>query len=436
MDSTFGLSAQAFAQEVNIVVQTEMTCAPYWFPDKTPPDRRLMQAIALVIDGKVTATPGGEMYQVQGSTQVYTITGPCSCPQGTKGKTSWCKHKVAVELYKRVLRRLGKPLQAALALPPTTVDERIARAPVVGTSHGMAVHAVPVEDVMDMAQERTDGGAREATAPPEDDASESPTRTEDTSMTTATNGASTILEPDVVTSTALAPVQTQSDLERSIAEWTRNRKVLAAYIKEHMKDGIDYYTLRIHGRETKPTLSKAGSEKFLSLFHLHASFRKDEDTWDMLGKPAGLLCYVCTLATSSGEVVGEGRGARSIKDDKGDVNKAIKMAEKSSQADAILRTGALSDLFTQDQLEEEQGSAEKDGHSDTKGDHPEPEPEAPNVEHQKRQISALLKVLKVDITRKEACEEAVLHHTGMPLLAVNYAAIIDKLKAQLAAQAA
>ena len=31
-----------------------------------------------------------------------------------------------------------------------------------------------------------------------------------------------------------------------------------------------------------------------------------------------------------------------------DINKAIKMAQKSAQIDAVLRTGALSEAFTQD----------------------------------------------------------------------------------------
>ena len=57
----------------------------------------------------------------------------------------------------------------------------------------------------------------------------------------------------------------------------------------------------------------------------------------MLGSKDGLLCYTCTLMTRQGEVIGEGRGARSVTQDGGDINKAIKMATKSAQVDAVLR---------------------------------------------------------------------------------------------------
>ena len=119
------------------------------------------------------------------------------------------------------------------------------------------------------------------------------------------------------------------------------------FIQTQLVEGTDYYSLKIGQRETKPTLSKAGSEKFLGLFQLRASFTQDDATWTMLGKPEGTLCYVCTLHTRSGEIVSEGRGARRVAQD-GDVNKAVKMAQKSATIDAVLRTGALSEAFTQD----------------------------------------------------------------------------------------
>src|SRR5262249_41594283 len=152
---------------------------------------------------------------------------------------------------------------------------------------------------------------------------------------------------------ALAQLETSvnvvdpATLGLKITNWNQMRALLMAYISQNMQEGIDYYTLTVGGKESKPSLSKAGSEKFLSLFNLQARFRKDDETWEMLGRPAGVICYVCALYTKSGEVVGEGRGARDVREDK-DVNKAIKMAQKSAQIDAILRTGSLSDYFTQD----------------------------------------------------------------------------------------
>jgi hypothetical protein len=145
-----------------------------------------------------------------------------------------------------------------------------------------------------------------------------------------------------------APLTATTDLAASLDAWTQQRAIITQFIQRHFRDGVDFYSLKIGGKETKPSLSKAGAEKFLGLFQLQATFRRDADTYEMLGRPAGVLCYVCTLTTRSGEVVGEGRGCRDVKKDSGDANKAIKMAEKSSLIDAVLRTGALSDAFTQD----------------------------------------------------------------------------------------
>jgi len=132
---------------------------------------------------------------------------------------------------------------------------------------------------------------------------------------------------------ALAQLETSVDvidpttLELKITNWNQMRTLLTAYISQNLKEGIDYYTLTVGGKESKPSLSKAGSEKFLSLFNVQAKFRKDDETWEMLGRPAGVICYVCALYTKSGEFVGEGRGAREVRKDK-DINKAIKMAQK------------------------------------------------------------------------------------------------------------
>lgn len=197
-------------------------------------------------------------------------------------------------------------------------------------------------------------------------------------------------------------------LEQQITHWNQMRALLTAYIRQNMHEGIDYYTLLLGGRPSKPSLSKAGSEKFLGLFNLQARFRKDEETWEMLGRPAGVICYVCALYTKHGAFVGEGRGAREVAKDQ-DLNKAIKMAQKSAQIDAILRTGALSDSFTQDV--EDQGP-----------------PKALIVRDQKRRIVALLQQLGIKATDKAGCEEAVQQHTALPLVPVHYPEIIHRLE--------
>src|SRR5499427_8592163 len=98
----------------------------------------------------------------------------------------------------------------------------------------------------------------------------------------------------------------------------------------------------------KATLCKPGSEKICGLLQLRPRFKRDVDAWEMLGGEAGLVTLVCELVTPAGVVVAEGRGARHRDQDFGDVNKCLKMAQKSAQTDAVLRCAGLSEIFTQD----------------------------------------------------------------------------------------
>lgn len=156
-------------------------------------------------------------------------------------------------------------------------------------------------------------------------------------------------------------------LRLMIQNETEIRGLIKTFISEHLKDGVDFGKIHIVSKDkcpkaytgcdnafhySKDTLFKAGAEKFTSLFHLKPIFKRDDETWEMLGKPAGTFCYVCTLVNSSGHEVAEGRGACSVQEKYGQVNNAIKIAEKRAQMDAVLRHGGLSDFFTQD-LEDE-----------------------------------------------------------------------------------
>src|SRR5262249_15651198 len=98
----------------------------------------------------------------------------------------------------------------------------------------------------------------------------------------------------------------------------------------------------------KATLCKPGSEKICGLLQLRPRFRRDVESWEMLGGEAGLVTLVCEVVTPAGVVVAEGRGARHRDQDMGDVNKTLKMAQKSAQTDAVLRCAGLSEIFTQD----------------------------------------------------------------------------------------
>lgn len=151
----------------------------------------------------------------------------------------------------------------------------------------------------------------------------------------------------------IQPITTQ-DLKTRIEEETEQRKLITEFISQHMKAGVDFGTIKFTKRdgtevESKPSLFKPGSEKFCSLFHFRPTFERDNDTWEMSGNTPGLFCYKCELVSTNGFVVGEGRGSAHITEKQGwTANNAIKIAEKRAQIDAVLRTGGLSDFFTQD----------------------------------------------------------------------------------------
>jgi hypothetical protein len=61
-----------------------------------------------------------------------------------------------------------------------------------------------------------------------------------------------------------------------------------------------------------------------------------------------VIILKCELHTGNGFVAAEGTGARRIDQDRGDINKSLKMSMKSAHIDATLRVAGLSELFSQD----------------------------------------------------------------------------------------
>jgi hypothetical protein len=370
---------------------------------------RLSKALRIILDARLTPNSDGS-FTVLGSTgKQYRVSETCSCPQGSQyGRTKYCQHLVAVRVYiewQRRLRHTPPPLGTQvlasdpddddalesgypvddqtlpLPLPPTTIDERLAHPPV--TAQEARGDVMPADEYI-----------------PE------PATTE---------AATAVLDaPKPVR--ALTPVTSPtSDLEQALTTWTAERAIVQRFLKQELRPNVDYYTLKIGGRDSKPSLSKAGAEKVMGWLKLQASFAPDTGTWEMLGKPQDVVTYVCTLRTRSGEIVGEGRGARSIKKDGGDINKAIKMAEKSACVSAVLRTGALSDVFTCD-LEDMQ-------------DAPEPTPARPTSKSQdlRQRIWAIVQARQPSLTGRDEVAAWVQAETELTLHPDNYQAIVDKL---------
>src|SRR5215475_8899142 len=159
-------------------------------------------------------------------------------------------------------------------------------------------------------------------------------------------------------------------LAAQLATYAEARRLLVEWLMSQLVAGIDYTLIHrkvgARGQKTdcpdkgnmtgrgcqvcggKSTLCKPGSEKICGLLRLQPKFRRDTEAWEMLGSEAGTVCLVCELHTASGVIVAEGRGARHRDQDFGDVNKTLKMAQKSAQTDAVLRCAGLSEIFTQD----------------------------------------------------------------------------------------
>lgn len=155
---------------------------------------------------------------------------------------------------------------------------------------------------------------------------------------------------------AIAPAQLQAMVNIE----TQNRKILKEFIASHLVQGTDYGKIHINKacankydckneyHYSKDSLFKSGTEKFTSLFRLRPTFRRDNDTWEMANRRAELFCFICELTDVRGNILAEGRGACDTAEKQGNVNVAIKIAQKRAQTDAVLRHGALSDFFTQD----------------------------------------------------------------------------------------
>jgi hypothetical protein len=141
------------------------------------------------------------------------------------------------------------------------------------------------------------------------------------------------------------------EFKQSLARRGENRNALMAWVREALVDGVDFGAIkRSNGSMTKPSLRKPGAEKICGMLNVIPTFPtlKDYEQLALQGVPIDQIILRCHLLSMSGEVLADGVGARSLKQDNGDLNKALKMACKSAHIDATLRMGGLSEVFTQD----------------------------------------------------------------------------------------
>jgi len=143
-----------------------------------------------------------------------------------------------------------------------------------------------------------------------------------------------------------------------------NHQKLIAWIKQHLHPDVDYgrihiekncqyaragvpYQCRDFSHFSSLTLWKSGAEKILHILGLTAHF-PNLNQYEIACVHKSEITQViltCQLKNQNGKVVGEGTGARHIKQDGWNLNISIKMACKSAMVDAVTRTAGLTGIF-------------------------------------------------------------------------------------------
>ena len=183
-------------------------------------------------------------------------------------------------------------------------------------------------------------------------------------------------DKDQMSVAALPSVMPQSPLDLPVEIFTQaldrrevNRKALLKWIERNLQHGVDYGQIHVVGKDkceyakkgrqqdcpnkyhwSKPSLWKPGAEKICGMMGIIPRFPNlDEYEKAVLqGRDIKVIILKCELHTPSGFIAAEGSGASRVNQAKGDINKSLKMAEKSAHIDATLWIAGLSEIFTQD----------------------------------------------------------------------------------------
>lgn len=165
--------------------------------------------------------------------------------------------------------------------------------------------------------------------------------------------------PSVTNVTALTTHRAVNPLDLPVEQFRdslerrrQNRQALLTWIRDSLVEGVDYGSIPTKRGPSKPSLWKPGAEKICGSLSVIPRFNLElKDQLVIAGKSPELVIMRCEIHDAQGRVIAEGHGARSLKQDAGNVNTSIKMAEKSALINATLKLAGLSEIFTQD-LEE------------------------------------------------------------------------------------
>lgn len=172
-----------------------------------------------------------------------------------------------------------------------------------------------------------------------------------------------VVEPAAIT--AASPLDAAPEAFRgALARRGENRKALMEWIRSSLVRDVDYGKIHVIKKSdcnkgkycdnprhfSKDCLFKPGAEKIAGMLGVTPTFptlHKYEDA-ALAGVELKQIILRCHMVDASGRIVADGIGARSLEQDYGDINKALKMCSKSAHIDATLRMAGLSEVFTQD----------------------------------------------------------------------------------------
>lgn len=150
---------------------------------------------------------------------------------------------------------------------------------------------------------------------------------------------------------SLSPLDVAPEVFKAGLERRRtNHKALVDWVRSALVENVDFGSVPTKRGPSKPSLWKPGAEKICGMLGVtpHFPTLKDYEQAAVSGVAIETIILRCELKDQYGNIVAEGVGARSVSKEYGDVNKALKMGEKSGHIDATLRLAGLSEVFTQD----------------------------------------------------------------------------------------
>ena len=270
----------------------------------------------------------------------------------------------------------------------------------------------------------------------------------------------------LATAVAASPLDLPAEVFRAGLDRRReNRAALMDWVRAALVENVDFGRIHVVSKDkcragrncknpthfSKPSLFKPGAEKICGMLGVtvHYPTLHDYEQAALHGVQLVHVIVRCELHDVAGRVIADGVGARSLKQDYGDINKALKMAEKSAHIDATLRMAGLSEVFTQDVEDMAHGKDVEKAPANAPGDQAQDgtqggasaqsqERAARITDAQHRRLEARIAQLGLDRERvKDWMRRATANRPGGPIEHFKHLtpAIYEKLDAKLEAWA-